>query len=102
MIKTIAVDIGNVSVFIDTFCYAWCGCFLGTLIWNTVFYRWPIEWWGIKFFITGLLVPGIIAVISTVWFAIGGSIDLYRLFKRLDAKVADDTDDGTVEKDEEK
>ena len=90
------------SVFIYTFCYAWCGCFLGTLIWNTVFYRWPIEWWGIKFFITGLLVPGIIAVISTVWFAIGGSIDLYRLFKRLDAKIADDTDDGTVEKDEEK
>ena len=36
------------------------------------------------------------------WFAIGGSIDLYRLFKRLDEKVADDTDDGTVEKDEEK
>jgi Na+/proline symporter len=90
------------SVFIYTFCYAWCGCFLGILIWNTLFYRWPIEWWGIKFFITGLVVPGIIAVISTVWFAIGGSIDLYRLFKRLDAKVTDDTDDGTVEKDEEK
>ena len=40
------------------------------------------------------------AIVSIFWFAIGGSIDLYRLFKRLEAKKVDDSDNGTVQKSE--
>ena len=43
-----------------------------------------------------LLVPGIVAVVSTIWFSIGGSIDLYRLFQRLKEKEDNDLDDGRV------
>ena len=35
-------------------------------------------------------------MISTVWFMIGGSIDLYRLFHDLDKKQANMLDDGRV------
>ena len=85
------------SVFIYSFCYAWVLNFVGVLAWN-LFYPWPLKWWGIKFFITGLVIPGCVAVVSTFWFAIGGSIDLHRLFKRLDGKVGNDADNGTVQK----
>lgn len=88
------------SVFGYSFCYAWVLNFICVLIWNAI-YKWPLEWWGIKFFITGLVVPGCVAVVSTVWFAIGGSIDLHRLFKRLEEKVSNDADNGTVEKSED-
>jgi hypothetical protein len=37
-------------------------------------------------------------VVSTVWFTIGGTIDLRRLFKRLEEKVNNDEDNGTVVK----
>ena len=88
------------SVFIYSFCYAWVLNFVGVLIWN-LFYTWPLKWWGIKFFITGLVIPGCVAVVSTFWFAIGGSIDLHRLFKRLEEKVSNDADNGTVQKSED-
>ena len=85
------------SVFGYSFCYAWGLNFLGSCIWNLI-YRWPAEWWGIKFFFTGLIIPGIVAVVSTVWFTIGGTIDLRRLFERLEEKVNNDEDNGTVVK----
>ena len=45
-----------------------------------------------------LIIPGIVAVVSTVWFTIGGTIDLRRLFERLEEKVNNDEDNGTVVK----
>ena len=42
------------------------------------------------------MVSGLIGVVSTVWFMIGGSIDLYRLFRDLDKKQANLLDDGRV------
>jgi Na+/proline symporter len=83
------------SVFIWSFCYGFVLCFLGIVIFN-LFYKWPNEWWAIKFHITTMLVPGIVAVVSTVWFCIGGTIDLRRLFRDLANKQVDFTDDGTV------
>jgi len=85
------------SVFIYSFCYAWLLNFVGVIIWNLIS-PWPLKWWGIKFFITALVIPGIVAIVSTFWFAIGGSIDLHRLFQRLEAKKVDDSDNGTVRK----
>ena len=65
---------------------------------NVTFYRWPAEWWAIKFRITAVLVPGLVAIVSTIWFTIGGSVDLYRLFKALASKKDDFSDDGRVRK----
>ena len=44
-----------------------------------------------------LLIPGIIAFISTFWFGIGGAVDIYRLFRDLEKRVADPLDNGWVE-----
>ena len=66
------------------------------LIWNA-FSPWPIEWWGHYFFIVQLLVPGVVAVISTFWFGIGGVADMRRLFRDLKKREVDHLDNGVVE-----
>lgn len=48
--------------------------------------------------IVNLVIPSIIAVISTFWFSIGGVIDMKRMFRDLAARKEDVTDDGRVEK----
>ena len=83
------------SVFLWSFGWGFLLCFVGIVIWNS-FYPWPNHWWAIKFHITMLLVPGIVAVVSTIWFSIGGTVDLCRLFKRLKEKEEDYLDDGRV------
>ena len=70
--------------------------FVGILIWN-VFSPWPVEWWGRYFLIFTLVVPGIMAVISTFWFGIGGVIDLRRLFRDLKERVENPLDNGQVD-----
>jgi len=70
--------------------------FLGTLLWNLIT-PWPIEWWSIYFFITSLAVTGILGIISTFWFLIGGIIDIRKLFRDLAARRDDPLDNGMVE-----
>ena len=48
------------------------------------------------FFIANILVPGLVAIVSTVWFTIGGTLDLRRLFQRLKEKEENILDDGRV------
>ena len=43
------------------------------------------------------MVAGIIGIISSIWFPICGTIDLIKLFKRLETKESNDLDDGRVE-----
>ncbi len=83
------------SVFLWSFGYGFCLCFIGIIIWNAI-HPWPAHWWAIKFHITALFIPCSIAIISTVWFSIGGTIDLIRLFKALSVKHDDFSDDGRV------
>jgi Na+/proline symporter len=71
-------------------------CFVAVLIWNLIS-PWPAHWWSTYFFVTSLVVTGVIGVISTVWFLIGGWIDLRRLFKDLAARVDNPLDNGAVE-----
>jgi len=66
------------------------------IIWNAVS-PWPIEWWSRYFFVVYLLVPGIMAALSTFWFGIGGFIDLFRLFRDLNAREANHLDNGQVD-----
>lgn len=88
------------SVFIWSFCYGFVLCFFAIVVFN-LFYKWPNEWWAIKFHITTMLVPGIVAVVSTVWFSIGGTLDLRRLFKDLASKQDDFNDNGMVRAEED-
>ena len=56
----------------------------------------PDTWWAEWFWIYNIIVPGIIAVVSTVWFTIGGTWDLRLLFQRLEGKEENLLDDGRV------
>ena len=70
---------------------------MGTIIWNA-FYRWPAEWWGWRLFIISVVVSCIMALISMVWFMIGGIIDMKRMFHDLAARTqVNDLDNGMVE-----
>ena len=84
------------SVFLWSFGFRFILCFICIIIWNA-FYRWPTHWWAIKMHITSVYVPCVVAVVSTVWFLIGGTMDLRKLFKALDAKQVDYSDDGRVD-----
>ena len=89
------------SVFIYSFGYSFLTMFLGTVIWNLIS-PWPTHWWGIRFFITTLVVGGLVGVVSTVWFMWGGIRDIFRLFHDLAERKADPTDNGIVKKEEPK
>lgn len=84
------------SFFFYSFVYNFILVFIAVIVWN-VFSPWPIEWWGHYFFVVYLLVPGVMAGISTFWFGIGGFIDLFRLFRDLGGRVHNPLDDGWVE-----
>ncbi len=71
--------------------------FVAVIIWN-VFSPWDNKDWTVYFLVVNLIVPTIIAVISTVWFSVGGVIDMKRMFRDLAARTIDETDDGRVEK----
>lgn len=83
------------SVFIYSIGYHFILVFCGIMIWN-VFYRWPDQWWTVKFFITSLVMPGIVAIISTVWFMWGGIRDSRQLLIDLEKRKANAEDNGQV------
>ncbi|MBE6365915.1 MAG: sodium:panthothenate symporter [Lentisphaerae bacterium] len=82
--------------FIYSFVYQFLLVFLVVLIWNSIS-RWPIEWWSHYFFIVQLIVPGILAVITTFWFGYGGIRDLIQLFRDLETRKINHLDNGTVD-----
>jgi len=82
------------SVFLYSFCWGF-GSFITLIIWNK-FSPWPNNWWANWFFFCNIILSGIIGIVSTVWFTIGGTMDLRRLFKRLKEKEFNVLDDGRV------
>lgn len=84
------------SVFLYSFVYKFIITFLLVVLYNAVS-PWPMKWWGYYFLVVSLIVPGIVAAISTVWFSIGGAIDLRRLFIDLKNRKDNPLDDGRVE-----
>lgn len=71
------------------------GSFLLLLIWNAIS-PWPANYWANWFFIQQYVVGTAIGVITTVWFTIGGSRDLWIMFQRLKTHRSNDLDDGRV------
>ena len=84
------------SYFFYSFVYRFGVTFLAVFIWNMIA-PWKIEYWGIYFAIVYLTVPSIMAAITSVWFGIGGVIDLRRMFRDLDAREVNHLDNGMVE-----
>ena len=85
------------SVFTYTFIYRFGLTFVLVLICN-IFFPWSKNAWGKYWFITMIAVPFAVGLITTVWFFIGGMIDLRHLFRDLEARKRDYSDDGRVEK----
>ncbi|MGI5869422.1 MAG: sodium:solute symporter family transporter [Kiritimatiellia bacterium] len=81
------------SVFIYTIGYRFILTFVVVWIWNVVS-PWPKAWWGTYYYVTSLIIPMLIGIVSTVWFMWGGIKDLFQLFRDLDARVIDTTDNG--------
>lgn len=62
------------------------------------FYKLDDQDWSNYFLITYMIIPGIVAAVTTVWFTIGGIKDLRQLFRDLKARTeVDILDDGRVE-----
>ena len=89
------------SVFLWSFGWSFCLCFLGNVIWHAVSPQ-PPSWWGHYFFVTNIVVPCLVGVVSTFWFGICSSRDLLRLFRDLEEREKaggglNALDDGRVE-----
>ena len=84
------------SVFIWSFVKGFLIGFVGIIIWN-LFSKWSLKWWSVWFYINNFLLAGIIGIISTIWFGICGTKDLFQLFRDLAEKEANVLDDGRVE-----
>ena len=85
------------SVFAYTFIYRFGLTFVLVLICN-IFLPWSKSAWGKYWFVTMIAVPFAVGLVTTVWFFIGGMIDLRHLFRDLEARKRDYSDDGRVEK----
>ena len=70
--------------------------FVVVAVWDWIS-PWPASWWSMYFYITIIVIGVIVGVVSTVWFMIGGIIDMRRLYKDLNARVNNPLDDGWVE-----
>ena len=84
------------SVFSYSLIYKFLFAFVLVVILN-IFGIWQPSWWGHYFLIVFLLVPGTAALITTVWFGIGCTVDLFRMFRDLKNRVANPLDNGMVE-----
>jgi len=76
--------------------YEFIFCFILVLVWN-IFFQWDENDWGVFFFIRSLIIPCVIALISTVWFGIGGFKDFVQLLKDLKVKKINNLDNGQVD-----
>ncbi|WPJ96111.1 hypothetical protein SH580_00160 [Coraliomargarita algicola] len=70
-------------------------CFVGVLIWNMIL-PWSSSQWSNYFLITSLWGTGILGIVSTVWFFLGGIIDIRKLFRDLAARIDDPLNNGMV------
>jgi len=83
------------SVFVWNVGYRFGIIFLVVVIWN-LFQPWDNKAWGVYFCWTQVYIVGIVAVVSTVWFIWGGTRDMRRLFRDLEARESNPDDNGQV------
>jgi hypothetical protein len=83
------------SVFLWSIVYGFGNMFCGVLIWNK-FSPWPVQRWGVYYYITTIVASLLVGCVSTVWFMWGGFRDMVAMFRDLAARVANPLDDGRV------
>lgn len=83
------------SVFLWSFGWGFLVCFVVVATWNVVC-PWGNAGWARWFFINNIVIAGAIGIVSTIWFTIGGTRDLRRLFKDLEGRELNVLDDGRV------
>ncbi len=83
------------SVFLWSIVYGFGIMFCGVLIWNK-FSPWPVQRWGVYYYITTIVASILVGCVSTVWFMWGGFRDMVAMFRDLAARVANPLDDGRV------
>ena len=83
-------------VFFYSFVWQVGVAFFSVLILN-IFHPMPDSWWGDYLWVVTLAVPGAVSVFTTVWFFIGGILDLRRLFVDLGKRVEAPEDNGQVQ-----
>ena len=71
------------------------GVWVIQIAWN-LFYRWPDSWWFNWAWYYNITIILVVGVVTTIWFGLGTTLDLRRLFKRLSALKRDERDDGRV------
>ncbi len=85
------------ALFIYSIVYKFILAFVVIVIVNS-FSPISMRGWSNYALITLLIIPGIVAVITTFWFGIGGIKDMFRLFRDLKARAeVNDLDNGMVE-----
>ena len=84
------------SVFCYSIVFKFFIAFVLVLIWNK-FSPWPVKWWSWYFLVVFVLVPGVAAAVSTVWFGVGGILDLRKMFRDLKERVDNPLDNGMVD-----
>lgn len=72
------------------------GVWLIILFWNLFVGYWSNDWWANWFYIQYVIVAAAIAVVSTFWFAIGGTLGLRDMFRRLAKREVNILDSGQV------
>ena len=73
----------------------WFLVFLVGTVWNLLS-PWPMSWWSHYFHFTGIILPLLIGVVTTVWFTWGGIRDLFKMFATLAKTEVNEKDDGIV------
>ncbi|MDB5327401.1 MAG: sodium:proline symporter [Phycisphaerales bacterium] len=64
-------------------------------VWNH-FQHWPTAWWSAYWMTTAIALPMVIAIVTLLWFGIGGLIDMRDFFRALRVMGRDAEDDGRV------
>ncbi len=84
------------SVFIYSFIWGFIISF-GLVLTLHYLNLWPDDWWKYYFFVEFILEPCLLGIVSTIWFSIGGYVDLKNLFRDLRNRKINKLDDGRVE-----
>ncbi len=89
---------GDRVIACTTFFYSmmWKCCSISIILWWVFVGRLSDSWWFKFTMISGIWIPIVVAVITTIWLTIGTVYDLIDLFKTLRSIRRNDADDGTV------
>jgi SSS family solute:Na+ symporter len=58
--------------------------------------QWPVSWWSSYWYYTAIVMPIVLGVVTSVWYTVGGIVDLRKLFHGLRTVKRNTHDDGMV------